>query len=245
MPLYTKKEDNKNVISDWSNYDKTEIVAFGDEGDFSRQFILNPTIFDLLGDVAGKKILDAGSGTGYLARKLAKKGAKVTAVEPASQMFDYCTKRENTEKLGINFVQADLSSLEDVGNDFDYVVSNMVFMDIPDYESAILNCIKALKKGGNFVFSISHPAFPGSDSDWKKQGHVEIYNYFDHEPKKERFGFTFYRPLSEYVNLVLENGCVLKKMAEPRLPKEVLEESPEATRNYFVPQFVFFKFRKK
>ena len=236
---------NKQVIDEWSGYSEDEIEKFGDEGDFSRQYLLTPTIFDLLGDVKGKKILDAGSGTGYLARKLAKVGAEVTATEPAQQMYNYCIKREEEEKLGINYLQKDLSELEEFENEFDVIVSNMVLMDIPNYQTAIKNCIKSLKPGGVFIFSISHPAFSESDSEWQKSRFVKITNYFDPEPRKERYGFTFFRSISEYINFVIANGCKLEKIVEPRLAREVLDQFPEADRNYKVPQFLFFKFIKE
>lgn len=237
--------NNKSVIDSWSQYSEKESESFGDEGDFSRQFILTDTIFDLLGNIKGKKVLDAGCGTGYLSRKLAQKGALVTGVEPAEGLSQFCFKKEQKQKLGIEYLQKDLSKLTGFDQKFDVIISNMVFMDIPDYKKAIKNCIKALKKSGIFVFSISHPAFPGSDSDWQKQGFVKITNYFDPQPTKERFGFTFERPISEYVNFAIDSECILEKIVEPRLSNKVLKKYPNATRNYYVPQFIFFKFRKK
>jgi len=235
---------NKTIIDSWSKYSIAESEKFGEEGDFSRQFILNETIFDLTGNPKGKKILDAGCGTGYLSRLLAKKGAQVTGVEPAQKPYKYCLKKEKEQNQGIKYLQADLSELSEFKEEFDVVVSNMVFMDIPDYKTAIKNCISSLKKGGLFIFSISHPAFPGSDSEWKELGYVKIGDYFDPEPAKQRFGISFDRPISEYVNFVIGSGCSLQKIVEPRLPKPVLEKYPETTRNYFVPQFVIFKFQK-
>ena len=51
------------------------------ERDPNRGDLLDPLILDLLGEVKGKRILDAGCGDGYLSRKLARLGAKVTGVE--------------------------------------------------------------------------------------------------------------------------------------------------------------------
>ena len=81
---------NAEAISQWSNAPHEVIENFGDEGDFARQYLLNPAIFALLGDVTSKKILDAGCGEGYLCRLLAKKGA----IEPQlsqeiAQRFQY------------------------------------------------------------------------------------------------------------------------------------------------------------
>ncbi len=236
--------NNKKVIDSWSKYSNDEAEKFGEEGDLSRQFILNRIIFDLVGNFKGKNILDAGCGTGYLSRKFAKLGGLVTGVEPSEQMYQFCIEKEKKEKLGIKYIQEDLSELKGLENSFDIVISNMVFMDIPDYKSAIKNCISSLKSDGIFIFSISHPAFPGSGEDWKKDKYVKIENYFDPKPFEQRFGTSFGRPISEYINFVIENDCGLQKMIEPRLSKEILEKHQEDTRNYFVPQFLFLKFTK-
>src|SRR5712692_7377564 len=102
---------NADAINAWSNAPAEVLQNFGEEGDFARNHLLNPAIFSLLGDVTSKRILDAGCGQGYLARLLAKKGALVTGIEPAQNFYTYALERERAEQLGINYLQADLSSL--------------------------------------------------------------------------------------------------------------------------------------
>ena len=72
------------------------IENFGEEGDFARQHLLNPAIFRLAGPLAGKTVLDAGCGQGYLARLLAKLVA---------ELVDYAKK--NPGKL--NYAEASAS----------------------------------------------------------------------------------------------------------------------------------------
>lgn len=157
--------NNKSNIDVWSTYSNEEILAFGEEGDISRKELLNPILLELIGDTNQKKILDAGCGTGYLSRMLAKKGAIVTGLEPAESLYKYCSDREKKDQLGIKYIQQDLSEFTS-SEEFDVVISNMVLMDISDYEIAFRNCITSLKPGGSFVFSITHPCFPGSDSEF-------------------------------------------------------------------------------
>lgn len=59
--------DNEDAIRHWSQVPPAEVEAFGDTGDFARQHLLTPHILQLLGDVQGKQLLDAGCGQGYLA----------------------------------------------------------------------------------------------------------------------------------------------------------------------------------
>ena len=101
-----REPTNADVIAAWSHYPEHLIEG---EGDLVRQYLLNPTIFSLLGEVRGKRILDAGCGQGYLCRLLARKGASVTGVEPAEALIRYALRREERDQLGIEYVQADLS----------------------------------------------------------------------------------------------------------------------------------------
>ncbi len=165
---------NTDTIRAWSAYTRQMIEEFGDEGDVSRRYILNPVLFALFGDIANRTILDAGCGTGYLSRLLAKRGAHVTGVEPATSLFMYAIEREQQEPLGITYLQHDLSTLTISEAAFDIVVANMVLMDIPDYQAAIHNCISALRTGGQFIFSLLHPCFDEIDSpDFLKGYHAK------------------------------------------------------------------------
>ncbi len=229
---------NQQAIEAWSTAPRELAESFGDEGDFARQHLLNPALFTLLSDVAGKHILDAGCGQGYLCRLLARRGAIMTGVEPAQQWYTYAVEREQQQPLGITYLQADLSSLQDMSDRFDCVVANMVFMDIPDYKAAMHNCIAALKDGGSFIFSLLHPCFEESASEWVKKGYVEVREYLQEYSVPQTYAYLFHRPLSAYINFVIEEGCILHKVLEPQLSKEIAQQDLLAERSVHVPHFV-------
>ncbi|MGW1208987.1 class I SAM-dependent methyltransferase [Streptomyces sp. NPDC002499] len=87
----------------------------------------------LLGDVRGRRLLDAGCGNGYLSRILAGRGAQVTGVEPTELMCAFAREREAELRQGITYVQADLTRLPNLGAPFDAVVCSMVLMAIDSY----------------------------------------------------------------------------------------------------------------
>lgn len=228
---------NQDIINAWANAPEEDAERHGDEGDFARQHLLNPALFALLGNVEGKSILDAGCGQGYLCRILARKGAHVTGVEPAEVWYRYSFEREKREPLGITYLLQDLSAFTS-HNTFDIVVANMVFMDIPDYQTAIHNCIASLKQGGKFIFSILHPCFEEDASEWKK-GYVEVREYLHDYTIKQSYGYRFHRPLNSYLNIVINAGCAIQRVIEPQLSEDVVQQyGMEHARNAYVPQFL-------
>ncbi len=234
----TSNITNQQAIEAWSTGPRELAESFGDEGDFAHQHLLNPALFALLGDVAGKHVLDAGCGQGYLCRLLARRGAIVTGVEPAQLWYTYAVEREQKRPLGITYVQEDLSLLQDMQDRFDCVVANMVFMDIPDYKAAMHNCIAALKSGGSFIFSLLHPCFEEPASEWVKKGYVEVKEYLQEYTTPQTYAYLFHRSLSTYINFVIEEDCILRKMLEPQLSADIAPQDKLSERSLHVPHFV-------
>ncbi len=215
---------NADAVKAWSEVPQELIENFGDEGDATRRYLLNPVIFQLLGDVKGKHVLDAGCGQGYLSRQLARRGAIVTGVEPAQPWYRYALQREQREPLGISYLCEDLASAQLKSDLFDEVIASMVFMDIPDYLPALRNCVAALKPGGGLLISLLHPCFEEPGSEWQKKGYVEVREYFRARAVRQTCGYFIHRPLSTYLNDLIDQGCMLQKIIEPQLDEMIASE---------------------
>ena len=234
---------NAEMIQQWASIPDSVVAAFGDEGDFARKYLLNPALFNLLGDVTNKQILDVGCGNGYLCRLLRQRGAKVTGLEPASSLFRYAQRREEDKPLGIDYIQADLSTWRDPRR-FDMVIANMVLMDIPDFEGAMDSCFFHLHRGGRLLFSITHPCFEASDSEFRAKGYIEVKEYFQHYRIEQAWGNRFHRPLSYYFEAILSRGGRIEAVIEPKLDEIHAEHRMEKERNLHVPSFIIFEVSK-
>lgn len=219
---------NADIIAAYDRIPQQVIEAFGDAGDLTRQRVLTPTLLTLLGNVQGVRILDAGCGQGYLARLLAKHGAQVTGLEPATALYTYARHRETSDQLGITYLQADLSTWSPSPNTFDVVIANMVLMDIVEYQAALHNCVTALQPEGKLLFSILHPCFEEPGAAWKKHGFVAVRDYFTERAVEQTYGSFIHRPLSCYLNSVLQAGCIIDQVVEPQWdPADAIHDDAE------------------
>ena len=148
----------------------------------------------------------------------------MTGVEPAEPFYRYAIRREEQERLGIDYVQADLSIWTPPIDPFDAVIANMVLMDIPDFEPALDHCVAALTSYGQLIVSLLHPCFEEAGSVWNDQGYVAVRDYFGERVVPQTYGSFVHRPLSTYINRVVMAGCMLQRVFEPQLEQAVAEE---------------------
>lgn len=103
-------------------------------------------LVELLAPQSGDRILDLGCGTGYLADKIASKGAEVVGIDYATTMIEQA--RSKYPNLHFEVVDArDLRYKEE----FDAVFSNAALHWITEPEKVISGIYQALKPGGRFV----------------------------------------------------------------------------------------------
>ena len=128
--------------------------------DYFRDNLNNPATFRLIGNVKGKAVLDLACGEGYNTRILARKGAKVTGVDSSKKLIALANAEEKKEPRGVRYYKMNANYLKGMPEEsFDLVTCFMALHDIHDYEDAVAEVARVLKKSGRFVFSIPHPCF--------------------------------------------------------------------------------------
>jgi magnesium-protoporphyrin O-methyltransferase len=89
-------------------------------------------------DLSGKRVLDAGCGTGAMSEILAARGAEVVAIDISPQLIDIAQKRIPDDlKPRITFTSGDMLSPE-LGT-FDHVMAmdSMIYYEAPDLGRAL------------------------------------------------------------------------------------------------------------
>ena len=245
-----------DVAKGWDDVARWWVSRYTAKGDINREWVIDPALLDILGDVSGRRILDAGCGTGYLARILAKAGASVDGVDVSAKQLEASTKDQEGERLDIRYRQGDLADLSSFrGGTFEIAVSNIVLQDVRRLAEAVKEVYRVLRPGGRFVFSITHPSFeapvPGrwviepADSERieDRQGML-VDRYFDRlavywGPPGEFLAVGFHRPLRDYFSALHEAGFLVSRYEEPLPKAEALERFPRYFRDMIrLPNFL-------
>ena len=100
-----------------------------------------------------KKLLDLGCGGGILSESLAKKGAKVTALDTSQPLIKLAQKRALEKKLTINYQVGEISSLKNKKNKFDIIISLEVIEHVANYKIFLEDIFSCLSKNGIIIIS--------------------------------------------------------------------------------------------
>ncbi|MHA1575723.1 MAG: class I SAM-dependent methyltransferase, partial [Candidatus Thorarchaeota archaeon] len=154
------------IVEQWEKNAQAFADLVTGEGTPHHKIILNPCVENLMGDVKGKRILDAGCGEGHLTRYYASKGADVTGVDISKNLVEIARDR-SPEDLLLDFKVDDICHMDSIGDEsIEIVLCNLVILNVPCLEKVFSEFNRVLEPGGILVLSIVHPAFnfygPGS-----------------------------------------------------------------------------------
>ena len=111
-----------------------------------------------LAPIAGRRILDVGTGTGRAAMALAKRGASVIGVDASAEMLQVAERRARDAGVplnpdsgaGVTFVRGDAHGLHFPDRSFDAVVCLRVLMHTPDWRASLRELCRV--SAGRVVF---------------------------------------------------------------------------------------------
>ena len=228
--------------------------------EWARPVLLDKPHLELVGDVSGARVLDAGCGEGRFARMLAERGAKVSAIDLSERMIEHALRLEDKQRLGIDYQirdMCDLSPFEDGA--FDVAVAYLSIIDVEDYETALAEVTRVLTRGGQLVFSFVHPCFSPPVWGWepRKPGTIplrdkdklfrKVDNYFPATEIRFRMWPTapaetinYHRPISDYAHACRAVGLFIRDIVEPTPDLELAEQFDYLKGEFRAPTFIIF-----
>jgi SAM-dependent methyltransferase len=193
---------------------------------------LSPFLWQELGDVTGRHLLDLGCGHGWLAEQLRLAGATVTGIDGSTALL----RHASATYPEVTFAAHDLTAgLPRPPQTYHGIVAHMVLMDLPELQPLIADIRDCLAPDGVFVFSILHPSFfaqaPVEDTATGER-YRKVTGYLHHERRWiTSFGghHHYHRPLSWYADLLTTNRLAVTGLHEPPTLPAHLNPEPQWT----------------
>lgn len=224
------------------------------------EIVEKPTMFRLLPDLNGKKVLDLGCGAGgHLLHYLDLGAEKVVGLDLSQNMLNQAAS--DFAEFGIPpekycFYCLPMEQADTIAEtDFDVITSSFAFHYVADFSSLLAKISAKLTACGTLIFSQEHPittCYRGGDrweKDEKKQQIAYRLNFYREEGERERNWFqqsfkTHHRTTATILNDLIKAGFDILQVEEPMLAEQT-EWHEEFKDLRHRPPLLFVKARKK
>ncbi|MFF7250199.1 class I SAM-dependent methyltransferase [Embleya sp. NPDC008237] len=229
-------------VNDYDSF--AEAYTAENECNLINAYYERPAMLALAKDVAGRRILDAGCGSGPLFAELRERGAIVSGFDASAGMLELARRRLGH---GADLQVADLGGPLPYSDDtFDDVVASLVLHYLKDWGPALAELRRVLKPGGRLIASVDHPF--AINLMHRQAGREAEYKYFDTTNWTEEWTMggqsalmsLWHRPLHAMIEAFTGAGFRIAVVSEPEPDPAARELFPEAIAAK--PRFLCFLF---
>ena len=180
----------------------------------------------VLGDVAGRDILEFGCGAAQWSIALAQHGARPVGLDLSGRQLEHA--RRLMAEAGVDFplVRASAEAVPLPDSAFDIVFCDHGAMTFADPYRTVPEAARLLRHGGLFAFNHHSPietiCWPLADDH---VGDRLALDYFGMHAIDDGEEIVFQLPYGEWIRLFRANGFVVEDLIEPR-------PGPDATSSY-------------
>ena len=183
-----------------------------------------PATLALLGDIAGRQVLEVGCGPGHYSAELVARGARLDAFDVNPAFVELTRVRLGADA---NVFQHDAAAAWGFAASagYDLVLAALVLDYIEDWGAILGECHRALRPDGVVIASLVHPCAAAEAS---RSG-----DYFQREVIEgvwPSYGVTircFRRSLSDVFAAFAAGGFAIERLVEPRPVDECRTRYPE------------------
>ncbi|MCG8914526.1 class I SAM-dependent methyltransferase [Actinokineospora sp. PR83] len=238
MPADPGSSADVAVENDYDSF--AEAYTVENDTSLINAYYTRPAIVDLAGDVAGRRVLDAGCGSGAVAEALRDRGATVAGFDRSAKMVELARQRLGDDA---DLRVADIARpLPYPDGAFDDVVAALVLHYLEDWAAPLAELRRVLKPGGRLIVVVNHPivykiVHPGGDyfatAKWSDEytfnGQQAVLTYW-------------HRPLHAMTDAFTAAGLRTAVISEPPVVAEAHELFPDEMAEFPSGAFLSFLF---
>ena len=237
----------------WEHNATWWIEGFTEGADAEYEEQILPMALAELRRANSKRVLDIGTGEGQIARLAASKAGAPTVIgiDPTQNQLSEAVRRAG----GPAYARAGAAALPFPAETFDTAIACLVFEHIDDVDEAIAEVSRVLQPAGTFLFFLNHPLLQTPNSGWIDDHILEeqywrigpylIEDKTDEEVEKDVFIPFIHRPISRYINALVDNGLYLTRIEEPAPPPGFIARAAEYEQAATIPRLLFLRCEKK
>jgi SAM-dependent methyltransferase len=186
----------------------------------------------VLGDVAGRDVLEFGCGAAQWSIALHKLGARITGLDNSARQLEHAQRLMAEAGVEFPLVHASAEETGLPARSFDIVFCDYGAMTFADPQGTVPEAARLLRPGGLFAFTMSTPIVdlawaPGDEHPTERLA----WNYWEQLRRIEEPGepISFQLPYGEWIALFRANGLFVESLLEPRPPADATSSYRDQT----------------
>jgi SAM-dependent methyltransferase len=203
-----------------------------------------PDLWDLIGEVAGNRVLDLGCGDAQIGRELLAAGAATyLGVDPSDNMVR--AGRATLAGSAGQITQATIEGWSYTPATFDLVISRLALHYVEDLPATFRQVFGALSPGGRVVFSVEHPVITSCNRALDAGGQRQAWIVDDYHVQGRRETHwlggevvKYHRTVDGYVEALLAAGFMLKALREASPRRAAFLRDETYRRRLRIPLFL-------
>jgi SAM-dependent methyltransferase len=184
---------------------------------------------NVLGEVAGKDVLELGCGAAQWSILLAKQGARPVGLDNSERQLEHA--RERLAEAGVDFplVHASAEEVPLPDESFDIVFCDHGAFTFADPSKLVPEVARLLRPRGLLAFSHSSPFVAVCEGEDEHVHATLTRDYFGLREQDHGDVVTYELPYGDWIRLFRSNGFVVEDLIEPR-------PAPDAKSTYWDDQ---------
>jgi SAM-dependent methyltransferase len=175
----------------------------------------------ILGDVAGKDVLEFGCGAAQWSILLARRGARPVGLDNSERQLEHARRRMTAAGVDFPLVHGSAEDVPLPSGSFDIVFCDYGALTFTDPRRSVPEAARLLRPGGLLAFSHISPLW---DLCWSpaddRTGDRLINDYFTmHRFEDAEGAITFQLPYGEWIRLFRQNALIVEDLVEPQPPE--------------------------